>query len=509
MAHTIRHDKSGEDGGHFPLSVSCHAHNLDSMVTMLENIRDGEWDWSLHIGAKHGSLNSPSFLQRWLTTFAIELDIAQLKKQMETVSDTPKVLKKHKAHEKPAMSIGLTAIDNSTSNPKFVNKVSIDYNYLGEMLFGLNLSLVRGALPAIKVQSVVSKGLLVDELITVCVIDLVHQVSEDKSKVEFEVRTEIANVAPFVEAGHKALKAKKLEAIADQLCEYRTFLVEVIGTSILDQLIRVFEMEFTFTNGGGLYFHRGSKRQIPLSFAADPHAPVEKPRPMKHDFRMKVTTDNDYIQSEGTIKFPRAPAFSKTFVHIYWVAMDFSLSPAEFINTQLLRFTVEKGGAQMLLSPMNPLQMLFRGSFSYVLTVADEKKRIDGVPSIIAAWRYIVESYSSMPQSSPKIIVRGQIEGKLLEFSVPLPARSYFLSDAEKQDLPMWVTDVIKTRVKIAGFHEAMLQFLLELPTFGHGNSRNQGDFVTGLDITVSLPAFHVNGCIYPKDRKQSILWFA
>jgi hypothetical protein len=103
----------------------------------------------------------------------------------------------------------------------------------------------------------------------------------------------------------------------------------------------------------------------------------------------------------------------------------------------------------------------------------------------------------------PPIQVVGRIGTRKLDFETCLPPRSALVSD--RTDLPRWVADVIKTRVKIAGFYEATIQVLLELPKLGTCRAQKKRVFDTFLDVSVTLPAIHANGCLYPTRRHKSM----
>lgn len=503
LPHELQAERAGPEYGVMQVEVSSDRERSKALVRVLEKIRDAQWGWSLLIGANPTLWGeSTSVLQRWLTTLSHELSVPQLIKLAS--SSAGKILSKRAAAPlaEAVLSVGLVEIDDSAGHPRFVTKVSIENQYLSQLLFNVDISMVKGRLPPVTVRAVVEMGDREEKSSDVAVIELAHQSpAPDAKQTDFLIYTSLHDVSPFVKAGHKMIKMQRLEKIAEELGEYRAFIVTVVGEDrVMDSIIRVFEMKWTLVKGGGLSFRNGEQRPIKLAIFGEGIAEPEA-RPVRHALKIDVSTDAESVVCNGRLTFPRTPAFDTPFVDIYWEAIDLTVFLHQSRNLdhiQLLDFSVKKGHGRMLLAPHSPLQLLHRGSFAYVLTVHHSDALIKSEPALLAAWRHLMAQFVP-PLHFPTIKVVGRIGKRKLDFATVLPARGMFME--EKRNWPRWVADVIKTRVRVAGLDGATLQVLLELPPLEQCSPKRMRNYKTAVGISMSFPAINANGCIYPHKK--------
>lgn len=561
----MRHDCLGEDQGNLAVKIVFGRDRLSALLRLLEKIRDGDEDWSISIGAQPERINSSSHLQKWLTSISHDFSLEQLLKlaqsaqnmvaKDEGAENSRKRLEKRslpppsfeEVTSEAPVSVGLVQIDDKPKHPRFVTKLSIENGYLGKFLFGLDIDLVRGVLPPVTVRALVSKSDS-DKPTRVSTVELVHQAPSIPGQTDFLIYTTLRNMSAFVKAGHKLVGVQHgMERLAEELVDYRAFIVQIKGRRVLDSLIRIFEMQWSLTHKTGLFFCHGPRRQINLAILNPPGAvkptrvsdvdvgetlsgeqatedytsissaaniplpPLsasdesesDSPTPVKHTFDLAISTNVNSIKAIGKVTFPKQPAYSRPYLNIYWESIDLSVFPVKdqtLNHVELLHMSVQQGHAKMLLAMVSPLQMLFQGHFSYVFSITKHSDAtIRGQPSLVAAWRHLLHLYEN-PLTFPRIKVSGKIGQRQVDVGMCLPPRATFMED--KQDWPTWVTDVIKTRVKIAGFHEAALQILLELPRLGNCSAERKTKYKSAVGLRVTLPSVTANGCLYPKDPK-------
>lgn len=507
LPHTIRHDCQGIDNGNAIFQISTTMKRKKAIVSLLERLRDRDNDWSISVGTDDKNGNH---LQKWLSSISYEASFTELcdlfsGESVERLNKRGLEKEEEYSATVAAIDVGLVEIEDHGERPKFVAKVSLGHDYLRSLLGGVETKILRGRLPKVTIQAMLDRGDLSEGLTKVLTMDVLHQ-EPGESKTDILLHVELADASAVVKAGHKMARAKHLEHLAEELGEYRAIVLEAPGRGILPTMLRVFEVQLSLNHAGGLSFRRGVKRAI--EFGDGNEAPVEDlgAESVKHDVNLDISSDADSITATGRVKFAKRPAIPGPFVYLYWEAMEISVYPVrsrQLDHIELMHLSVEKGNGRLSMAALSPLQILHHGSFEFVFSIHHTDTVIGGVPALIAAWRHLLLIYKT--PAFPPIQVVGRIGKRKLDFETCLPPRSAFLS--ERTDWPRWVTDVIKTRVKIAGFYDATVQVLLELPKIGTCRSKKQEIYKTMLNLSVSIPGIHANGCLYPKGRNKSILY--
>lgn len=485
----------------------------DALAGLLGKVREGDFSWSLALGIDLQSAGDRlSHLQRWLASLSYDLSIEALAKQF----DVPLARLAKRAEDSlddedaaPALKAGLVEIDGRKNYPRAVFRFSIGNHYLQSLMGSIPIPKIKGPVPQLTIKAMVDKtGVPPIEIFNV---DLVHLHSD--SQLKFLLYTGVVDISTVVKAVNKVAHNKILASRKDDddSLDYNAVFLHVAGERILDKLLRVFEVQFALAPGGGLTFRHGSRRPLKQLWLGDEFDTTGEPefgpmgmpqrQTMRHDIKLDITSSTETIRAQGGIDLHGEPAVASPFVYVYWNAMDLSIFPEEpkLQHVELLRASITRGSMRMSLEPtLAILQRFHRGAFDFELTIRHSDEVIDGVPALIAGWRHIATQFVQ-PEVFARIHMVGRIGNRKIDIPSCLPSRAQlFMANT---NVPRWVTDVIKTRVKIAGFTDAVLQVLLELPSLGHCKPSKRHDHEVAVGLQVALPALHANGCLYPKVR--------
>lgn len=483
----------------------------EALAGLLGKVREGDFSWSLALGIDLQSAGDRlSYLQRRLAPLSYDLSIETLAKQF----DIPLNHLSKRADDRldgedaaPALKAGLVEIDGRKNYPRAVFRFSIGNHYLQSLLGSLSIPKIKGSVPQLTFKAMVDKT--GGPPIEIFNVDLVHLHSDNQLK--FLLYTGVVDISTVVKAVNKVAHNKILASGKDDddSFDYNAVFLHVAGERILDKLLRVFEVQFALAPGGGFTFRHGSRRplkQLWLGGDFDANSGPEvgslrvpERQKMRHGVKLDITSSTETIRAQGGIELHEESAVESPFVYVYWNAMDLSIFPEEpkFQHVELLRASITRGSMRMALEPtLAILQRFYRGAFDFELAIKHSDEVIDGVPALIAGWRHIATQFVQ-PEVFARIHMVGRMGNRKIDIPSCLPSRAQlFMANT---DVPRWVTDVIKTRVKIAGFTDAVLQVLLELPRLGNCKSSKRYEHEVAVELQVALPALHANGCLYPK----------
>lgn len=428
------------------------------------------------------------------------------------------------------VSFGFVGLEGNASSPRFLFRFGFSTKFLYK-LTGINLGAIKGKLPPIHLQNLLDRTIAsADSQIGLADIKIEQERLAWPNEIRFLIRVDLKSASDLLLVASKLFHQRRANARGLSIDRSGLKSVSIGGSdeNVLSSILSVFQVEWNFEQSR-LGMKRGPRYHLDPADAEHSYDDDDGNKSHKvggyrldvlekevkrviHEATVELASDSNNISLTSKVTLDKRPAFNRNpHLYLYWESVYASIFPTKE-RQEMMSVRLSKGSFRVKMATgVNPALLLYRGGLELVMSLSgpsmldvseDEKPKTD--LGLVTIWKEAYKNWAK-DQNNLGLSVQVAVRNQSLNVDFDLPRKRDLLgAGSDRKGWTMWTERLIQSNFSLAGIHEGVLTFLVNLP------EANRCEIMPDPKLKIigriRLPAFGLNVCAdksMVEDRKK------